>query len=445
MAVILPFRGIRYNPEQAGELAQLVAPPYDVVDQRERDRLVAKNPRNIFTLELPKNHDIETPGEDHYAAAGLKFLEWLKDGTLCRERTPAVYPYDIHFTFQGRPMQRRGCIALVQIEDWKDRTIRPHEQTFNKVTEDRLKLLSATEAQFSQVFALYRHNAAASTILESASKKELHAVKDDLGNTHRVWMINDEDSLRALHEAFRGTVLYIADGHHRYTTALRYRDLMRRLCGDSPSRPFNYLMMYLVDADDPGLVVMPTHRVVTLPEAADLENLRRTAHTMFDVFPVPEGTPPAPSVMTAETLARFPARRGLGVIFGGGRRAEVWFINEQTEREFLQGNRPEALSQLDVVLLEECILRKLFRLDPHLMRAGRDISYTADADTAVAALVSDQVLIMLRPTPVRQVLDVADAGLTMPHKTTFFYPKILTGLVLNSVDRREHLDVTPRT
>jgi uncharacterized protein (DUF1015 family) len=156
------------------------------------------------------------------------------------------------------------------------------------VTEDRFHLLQATEAQFSQVFILYRHSPDAARILAESEKKELYIVKDEAGNTHRLWKITDVDRLKSLHECLLKTILYIADGHHRYTTAIKYRNEMQKVYGKDPSKPYNYLMVYLVDSEDPGLIILPVHRVVTMPEALDLELIEATASQVFDVETISE-------------------------------------------------------------------------------------------------------------------------------------------------------------
>jgi|AntAceMinimDraft_9_1070365.scaffolds.fasta_scaffold00597_12 uncharacterized protein (DUF1015 family) len=439
MAIVLPFRGIRYNTDQAGDMAQLVAPPYDIVDDEKRDSLVSKNHYNIFSLELSKPDFSGTHKVDKYTCAKKKLKSWLSKKILEQKDRHAIYPYDISFSTPGGNSCRKGFVALIRIEDWESRVVRPHERTFDRVTEDRFHLLQATEAQFSQVFILYRHSPDAAGILAESERKKLYTVKDEAGNTHRLWKITDVDRLKSLHECLLETVLYIADGHHRYTTAIKYRNEMQKVYGKDPSKPYNYLMVYLVDAEDPGLVVFPVHRVVTLPEALDLELIEATASQIFDVEQISHTKDLEPEqlcINLIQCLDEKPQRRGIGVIFGKGKTAQIWWQKTTDQNKLLSHLHP-ALSELDVILLEEAIIKGVFKINPQSLEAGKTIKFTIDAPDAVKALDENDVLFILRPTPVNQVLDVADTGLIMPHKSTYFTPKILTGLVINSLDKNK--------
>ena len=410
MAVVLPFRGVRYDLTRAGAIDTLIAPPYDVVTREERDRLVAQNPCNIFTLELPDYN-----GDEYARAAGL-FSAWLKDGVLEKEDAFAIYPYDIEFSLRGRTFSRCGMVALIRIEDWESRIIRPHEKTFDRVIEDRYRLLATAKAQFSQIFVIYRRIKGASSALAlgKAGSEPLFDVRDHAGNNHRLWRLTDKDAIRDIHDAFLDQPLYIADGHHRYTTALKYKRDMDAIFGIDPSRSSNYLMAYLVDAEDPGLVVLPTHRIVTLNAEgfARLNELSRA----FEIEKIGDG--PGLCAGLEAALAKEPDIPGFGVALDNGRRAEIWRLKRGAE-DLLPTKR------LDVAVLEDIVLKTLPR---------EAIAYSSDGEEAIKGLGQNQGLFFLRPTPVAKVLDIADQGFTMPHKSTFFYPKILTGLVLNSVD-----------
>ena len=439
MAIVLPFRGIRYNADQAGDMVQLVAPPYDVVDDEKRDGLVLRNHYNIFSLELSKPDFSGTHKVDKYTCAKKKFEGWLSKKILEQKDEPAIYPYDISFSTLGKNSCRKGFVALIRVEDWESRIVRPHERTFDSITEDRFHLLQATEAQFSQVFILYRHSPDTARVLAKSERKELYTVKDEAGNTHRLWKITDVDRLKSLHECLLETVLYIADGHHRYTTAIKYRNEMQKVYGKDPSKPYNYLMVYLVDSEDPGLVVFPVHRVVTLQEALDLELIESTASQVFDVEQISHTKDLEPEQLCAnliQCLDEKPQRRGIGVVFGKRKTAQIWWRKATDPNRLLSHLHP-ALSELDVMLLEEAVIKGVFKINPQSLDAGKTIKFTIDAPSALKALDENDVLFILRPTPVNQVLDVADAGLILPHKSTYFTPKILTGLVINSVDKNK--------
>jgi uncharacterized protein (DUF1015 family) len=389
-------------------------------DDEKRDSLVSKNHYNIFSLELSKPDFSGTHKVDKYTCAKKKFESWLSKKILEQKDRHAIYPYDISFSTTGGNSCRKGFVALIRVEDWESRIVRPHERTFDRVTEDRFHLLQATEAQFSQ-------------------RKELYTVKDETGNTHRLWKITDVDRLKSLHECLLETVLYIADGHHRYTTAIKYRNKMQKAYGKDPSKPYNYLMVYLVDAEDPGLVILPVHRVITLPEALDLKLIEATASQVFDVEQISHTKDLKPEQLCTnliQCLDEKPQRRGIGVIFGKGKTAQIWWQKTTSQNKLLSHLHP-ALSELDVILLEEAIIKGIFKINPQSLEAGKTIKFTIDAPGAVKALDENDVLFILRPTPVNQVLNVADTGLIMPHKSTYFTPKILTGLVINSVDKNK--------
>jgi hypothetical protein len=251
--------------------------------------------------------------------------------------------------------------------------VRPHERTFDRVTEDRFRLLQATEAQFSQVFILYRHSPDAARILDESEKKELYTVKDEAGNTHRLWKITDVGRLKSLHECLLETVLYIADGHHRYTTAIKYRNEMEKAYGKDPSKPYNYLMVYLVDAEDPGLVVLPVHRVVTLPDALDLKHIAATASHVFDVETISHTKDLKPGQLCTnliQCLDKKPQRRGIGVVFGKRKTAQIWWQRTTNQNKLLSHLHP-ALSELDVILLEEAVIKGIFKISPQSLETDR--------------------------------------------------------------------------
>ncbi|NIA09023.1 MAG: DUF1015 family protein [Nitrospiraceae bacterium] len=437
MAIVLPFRGIRYNLERARDMAHLIAPPYDVVDDEERDRLVSINPYNIFSLELPKAESCGTHEVDRYSCAKMEFKDWLSRKILVQEDRPAIYPYDISFSTPDGKFCRKGFVALIHIEDWEDRIIRPHEQTFNKVIEDRFRLLKATKAQFSQIFLLYRHSPDVARILAESQREEICAVRDEVGNTHRFWKITGREDLRSLQEGLSETVLYIADGHHRYTTAMRYQKEMQGLYGKGLSMPYNYLMAYLVDAEDPGQIVLPVHRILSLPEAPDLKAIESAASPIFDVEMISKKGNLGPRQLCTELsrrLAESPERRGLGLVSEEGRSAQIWWLKAM-DQNGSSSCSDLVMSKLDVILLQEAIIKGILQLDPQDLEKKKAIKYTVDLAGAIEALGERDLLFVLRPTPVEQVLEIADKRLILPHKSTYFYPKILTGMVINSVDK----------
>lgn len=431
MTEIKPFTGLRYDTQKAGLMETLVAPPYDVVNKKERDALVDSNPFNIFSVELPDAS--ACPGEnDAYQCAASILSAWVRTGILKRDRLPSLYIYDIDFKVASRQFCRHGFIGLVKLADWDERSILPHERTFDRVTEDRLKLTVATRSQFSPIFMLYRHNDRARELLASTHGEDLCRVTDPSGNMHRMSAITDSSMTASVTDALKESSLYIADGHHRYTTALRYRDRMRKKIGNTAdSMPFNYIMTYLVDADDPGLIVLPTHRIVQLGEKAGIDSLWQRASQFFDIITVlTDHTDAADTVSAVEkNLAKYSDSTAVGVVTEG--KAQVWHLKKDMIESAFSRHLQPAMKQLDVVLLEDVILKNVLRFDKNTEE--KNVRFSADAVKSIQNLKPEQILFVMRPTPVHQVLDIADQGLTMPHKSTFFYPKILTGMVMNSL------------
>ena len=258
MAEIRPFQALRYHQERAGDIASLACPPYDIISPAQREELLARNPYNVVRLELPQ-------GEDPYGEAGRTLEQWLKDGVLTTDMDPGLYLYEEEFLTQvdhGEQKKLRGLLCRVRLEDFANGVVLPHEETLSKAKEDRFQLMRATHCNFSPIYSLYRDEAHVTRQrMDSlaAGCPPRYEFSDGLV-THRLWVVNDQAAIAALQEDFAGRKLYIADGHHRYETALRYRDACRAENRYEPGA--DYVMMMLADMGDPGLVVFPTHRLV---------------------------------------------------------------------------------------------------------------------------------------------------------------------------------------
>lgn len=433
MAKIIPFKGTYYNKAIFDDVSSLLAPPYDVVTPAERDKIVGENPNNIFSLELPVKSQCLGDVKDKYDCAAKILKTWLTDNVLVTAKQPSIYLYEIEFTLNGIRFLRKGFICLIRTDDWSEGTILPHERTFEKVTKERFKLRVATKAQFSQIFMLYRHHQVISNILSAVMRNQIFEVMDRHGCCHRLYRLTDERKVQELCAAFNDRALYIADGHHRYTTAIRYRREMVARYGDNPDASYNYTMVYLVDAEDPGMIVLPTHRLMSIPKGMDCLEVKRRLSEYFELkeadFPC-AGDCQKQARALRDSLSDS-CSQGIIILFGHKKKAFILCPTEQARRELLENVGHKALAMLDVVVLEELVFKKALGLDMDRLESERAITYTADSEDAVKRLQDHQMLFFMHPTPVQQVLDVADAGLTMPHKSTYFYPKILTGLVIN--------------
>ena len=436
MATICPFKGIYYNKEMFSGLEEVIAPPYDVVDEKERDAIVQRSPYNVFSLELPSKEPCKGQAPDKYQCAANLFHNWLSQGVLLQDKSSGIYPYDIEYQSGGKTRVRKGFICLVRADDWEKRTVLPHERTFAKVTQDRFLLRSATKAQFSQIFMIYRHRPEVTETLEGAEKDVLFQVKDPKGAIHTLSRISDKDVLEGLKGYFDSMQLYIADGHHRYTTAIRYRKEMEAKYGLGPDAPYNYTMAYLVDAEDPGLIVLPTHRLLNLPEGMGEDEVRQRLSRYFTInsIDLSESAGVVEQADTFEDVTASTCSQGISVMLGKSRKPFILCPKEEAKRELMEGVGHRELADLDVVVLEELVFKRALGIDPEGLEAGKDIFFVADSQKALEGLGSHQILFFMHPTKVEQVLSVADAGLCMPHKSTFFYPKILTGTVMSKED-----------
>lgn len=461
MAIVAPFLGLRFNPFKIKSLDEVVSPPYDVINEEVGAELLRKNPYNMVLLDLRNITSGSRPenGSERYLQARHRFESWLADNVLVRDEHPAIYLYFIEYTHpSGRRLTRKGIVALVGLAEFSEGIVKPHEHTFSSVIADRLQLMNSCQAQFSQVFSLYSDpHAMVIKSLETACESEpLCVTMDRDGNTHSVWRVTDPKTLKEVGAFFQEKSLYIADGHHRYTTALGCRaNAVARNGGLlAPDNPFNFIMMYLCCIEDRGLSVLPTHRLVSYPGSLDLNALITGLGATMVVEEITGGTR---ETLVAEVLGRMGLAemdKGIGLLasFGlyhpGEDRCFLLQLHKDAFKDFSEVMRlPECLRNLDVVILSKILIHEHLGLDGEQCAINNLITYYSDPDEAldrgVKASVGEegktQLLFLMNPTKVTQVMEVADAGEVMPHKSTYFYPKVMTGLLLNKLDENEHI------
>lgn len=435
MPEIRPFRALRYDAANVGDPALVVAPPYDVIGQDERQRLIDRHPANVVRLDLPIDELGDEP-DDRYRRAARTLAGWRSDGTLRKDPHPSVYVYEQTYRVPGTDVERtqRGFFARLRLEAFGPGSgVLPHERTMTGPKEDRYRLLRATGVNTSPVVGLFEDpSGATGQRLEAAvAVPAENDLVDDDGVRHRLWSVaadGDGDAAElaaALIAAASAGPVTIADGHHRYETALRYRDerRMTRSCEEDPA--FDYLLMLFLESTGEALTVLPTHRLVRgLGDGA--ATLLGRAADLFDVTPV---------ASEDELVERF---EGVGLARGGEGRFGVW----TRDGGALLGARRDAftphlsdggsaLRELDVTLLGAA-LERLAGIDAAAVAAG-DISYTKSASEAVASVERGDAdaAFLLEGTPVASIAAVARDGDVMPQKSTYFYPKALTGLLIN--------------
>ncbi len=441
MAEVLPFRGIVYDPDAVAPEAVL-APPYDVIDDAGRAALAAKSEHNCVHVILPEAGN----AADKYQDAATKLKNWLERGVLQRDQRPALYRY--HQIFEhadlGQTVTRRGTIAAVKLHRFDERVILPHERTLKGPKIDRLELMRATRAHTSQVFGMYGDPAGESDRIfadAEAAAPFLDGVTDD-GTRHRVWRVTDREIIGAYQKVLAQATIYIADGHHRYETMLAWRDELAAAAGSlAPRSSAHFGTLFLCNMNDSGLVVLPTHRLLHGLNAFSPEELLKRADELFDVTAIAGGARD-PELVRREIAAASTTHTSFAAIFPERDDAMLFRLRANLDLASLGVTGGGALTRLDVTILHTLVIDRLLGIDAEAQAAQTHIKYVKDTGDAFrrTAAGEGQVCFVMQPTPVEQVKAVADAGEVMPQKSTFFYPKIASGIVFRPVDPSEELD-----
>ena len=419
MAEIRPFRALRFDPARV-DVALTIAPPYDIISPHEQRALYERSPYNIVRAEYGEQRPGDDDTENRYARAAADLRSWRADGVLTADPAPALYAYRQEFTWGGTRHARRAVFVALRLEEWEKGVVKPHEHTLANPKADRLRLLRATRTQISPVYSIVR----GAGPLPVAEGDLLCDIEAD-GQRHVVFAITDTRALDALATYAASAGVYIADGHHRYETALAYRAEARAAAGDwTGEEPENFVLMALTDAADPGLLVLPTHRVVAqAPPAGDLGRL--ASHFRVE------------QVAAADAAARLAAALPeTAFVMATAAGTHLLTLTGRTGIEaMMPADQPAAWKRLDVSVLQYGILAPLFGIDDAALSAGA-LTYTQDAAAALDDVASGHAgaAFLLNATPVAQVLDVADAGGRMPQKSTYFYPKLPTGLLLRPLE-----------
>ena len=426
MAVIKAFKGMRYNTSKAGDISKLCCPPYDIISEQQRLDYISENEFNVIRLELPKE------GENPYANAADILDMWKNQGVLIHEDKPAIYIYEEEFTAYGQRKSIKGIIARVQLEEFSKGIILPHEFTLSKAKEDRFNLMKATNCNFSQIYALYMDetHTTLKTIDEQSNSTSAFEFTDSDNITHRLWIVTDEKVIAKLVLDFADRKLYIADGHHRYETALNYRNYCRENGISKQGDAQDFQMIFLVDMEHSGLVVFPTHRLVRNLDSFDKTKVLNGCKAYFDVTEK-HGT----DNMESELAKLYDqGKKAFGFYCGN----DEWYLLVLKDTEIMKTMLPDvsaASQQLDVSVLHTLILEKVFGIDKENMANQINLTYTKFFDEAISTVDSDecQCSFVLNPTRVTEIRDVAAAGEKMPQKSTYFYPKMITGMVMNDL------------
>ena len=432
MAEIRPFRGLRYrvSGEDGG---RVIAPPFDVISERQQAALYDLSPYNVVRIE----HGRET-GEARYTTAAELLRRWRQEGVLAAEDSPALYLYAQEFDHGGRTYRRRGVMARVRLEPLEAGVIRPHEYTMAPAKADRLSLLRATRTNVSPLLSLIHDSSGAfGAAVTRVTRAPVVDAQDFAGHRHRLTVIDDQAVIQALVDAVAGQPLYIADGHHRYETALNYqaerRDAAASWTGEEPE---NFVLMSLVATSDPGLLILPIHRLVR-PERAPSDALAELSETfaLEDAGPLADPTACERAVHELESASGGGggANAFLAAGLAPGRLHLLRLRDRAAVERRMPGDHPPAWRALDVNVLQYGVLEPVFGIDARVLSAGGNVEFTEDAEEALAAARTGRVPVafLVNATRPEDIVAVADAGDRMPQKSTYFYPKLGTGLVLN--------------
>ncbi|MFC1799013.1 DUF1015 domain-containing protein [Thermodesulfobacteriota bacterium] len=438
MVEVLPFRGIRYNPENINDMDKVITPPFDVINPQAQSDFYDRHSNNMIRLVLGKRFRTDSETNNQHTRAAGYLNRWLTEHVLMRDNTPAFYLTSVEFTVEGKSLTRYGVIARVRLEPFEKKIILPHEKTFSKVKSERLDLTKACRTNFSPIFSLFpgRVDILENLQAEVCNQTAESDLIDPEGYRHKMWRLTDTQTHTDVCNALKEKKLFIADGHHRYETALNYKKWLSDHSGGlDKEHPANYVMMYLCSMDDPGLVILPAHRMFKGLTNDQLGAFLPCARNHFDIDIIPFQDDTRQSALSelSKALLASHHENTIGVFIKNT--SEYYLLKPKpgTMAERFGGELPEALIDLDVTVLTNLILMKILGFDQDRLDNEKLVGYASRAELAIdhVAAGNYDITFILNPTRIEQVRRVSEAGLIMPRKATYFFPKVLSGLVIN--------------
>ena len=442
MAEVFPFRAYRYNLQRV-TLADVVTQPYDKITPPMQQRYASASPFNLIAVEKGKPSPKDSATDNVYTRAEKALQEWIRDGVVVRDSRPGIYVYFQEYTLPGTTERRtrKGFIALGRVEDYAARVIFRHEQTLAGPKADRLELLRHTRTHTGQLFMLYSdpQRRIDGLVDEVAARSAPDEAQDEYGVAHRIWPVFDPPIIADIVEAMASQKLVIADGHHRYETALAYRDECRVVSNRrNRDAPYEKAMMTFFNTHGKGLLILPTHRLVAKLPSFDLTSFRRKISSTFDeedyAFGSKAARDPVYERFHRDLLASGQSGRAFGMYAGGA--FTLLRLRRDADLQKLMPDLSAAQRQLDVVLLHRVLLEEGLGITPAAVTAEQNITYEREMGAAVDAVDRKraQICFLLNPVEVREVMQIALAGEVLPQKSTDFYPKLLSGLTLYRLD-----------
>lgn len=438
MLRIAPFRGVFYNPKKVRDLAKVIAPPYDVISKDEQEKLYKRSPYNFVRLDWSQE-------PDSYRSVAQTWNEWQAQEVFSRDEAPGIYFLSQRFRLNGGEQKlRQGFFALTELQDFSTSVIRPHEKTHDAPKEDRLKLMLACNAQLSPIFTLYAQpkptiNSMLAVAVEGAAP--FIEIETDQGEELRLWRLTDPALVQKVQQEMTGQSLLIADGHHRYEASLKYRDEMRSARGDwKGDEAFNYILTYFANVHDENVVILPTHRLVRGYAHKPFMELEEALQTYFYVEQHPKTPAGKISFLKAlKTAAK--KHRVIGASFKRDPRYLILRLKNKRIMQRLAKDLSAPLRELDVSTLHLLVLEHILGMTPEQQEGGSSIHYTQDEEAALQRVEKEdfQAAFILTATKAEEILAIVSAGEKMPQKSTYFYPKLPSGLIVNKIDVDERI------
>ena len=424
MAEVSPFLGVRYNQEIIKDMAAVICPPYDVISPEEQKAYYDKSGYNLIRLEHGMVLPNDTKTNNKHTRACSTFNQWLKERVLLIDHVPSFYIHEHCFTYQNTRKRRLGLTACIRLEPWEKRTVFPHENTVPGIKSDRLELMRACAVNFSPLLGLYEDLGQKVTKLLTIQASRKPAIDfAEAGETHKLWIANEPEFVQRVSHFLASKPIYIADGHHRYETALAYRDERQQETKHiKGNEAFNFVIITLVSFSDPGLIVLPVHRLIRNLSTNTMAKLRSILETYFELVSAPLGEGSLPEIAGATT-------RVLGL--EPGKIVALKLRQPLSLKEVMPGSHSESYKRLDISIVQHLVIDRLTALDK-----SSSIAYTPNAAEARRFIESGecQLAFLLNPIPVATIKTIANSNDRMPGKSTYFYPKLPTGLVINRLE-----------
>jgi len=437
MADITPFKGILYNTEKIKDISEVVTPPYDVISEHEQDAFYKRNQYNVIRLDKGKPEDDDSEDNNSHTRAAGSFQEWLKEGILVEEDKPAFYLASVTYAVEGEQVTRYGLIARVKLEAFEKGIILPHEKTFSKVKTERLELIKACHANFSQIFSVFSDPSDILGLIKNSVEQipPFFDFYDDAGHNHKLWRLTEPDLHQKIVTGFQGRRLFIADGHHRYETALNFKKwLIENNADFDDTHPANYTMMYLCSIQDPGLVILPTNRILTKVNDDLRDNFLDIAAPYFEINTVPLDSNTIQQKLRPSLIAG-PGEHKFGVFIKGLDKYAILTLKPDIMNQVFGDEIEGPLKELDVIVLTRLLFVKILGFNDQMLDDHDLIHFSSKDAEAIEAVTSgkNDMAFIINPTTNDQVRKIAEKGLIMPRKSTYYFPKAISGQVMRSL------------